>query len=65
MHDMTPAVQFLNLDLIAHLVGWSNKAPIIIDRQKETVLIDFGVKVSSLSSGFFKWMALRVLPVDR
>ena len=62
---MTPAVPFLNLDLITHLVGWSNEAPIITDGQKVTTLIDSGAQVSSVSSGFCKQMALKVHPLDR
>ena len=62
---MSPAILFLNLDQIAHLVGWSNKTPIIVDGQKETVLIDLGVQVSSVRSGFCKWMTLKIHPLDR
>ena len=65
MDDMTPSVPFLNLDLIACLMGQSNKAPIIVDGQKVAALINLGVQVSSVSSGFCKWMALRVHPLDR
>ena len=60
MHDMAPVVPFLNPDLITKLIVWSNKAPIIIDGQKGTVLIDLGAQVSSVSSGYCEWMALRV-----
>ena len=62
---MTPAVPFLNPDPIACLVGQSNEAPIIVDGQKVTTLIDSGAQVSSVSSGFCKWMALKVHPLDR
>ena len=60
-----PAVPFLNPEPIAHLVGWSNEAPIIVDGQKVTTLIDFEVQVSSVSSRFCKWMTLKVHPLDR
>ena len=49
MHNMTPAVPFLNPDLITHLMGQSNKTPVIIDMQKVTVLIDSGVQGSCVS----------------
>ena len=62
---MTLAVPFLNLDPNAHLKGWSNEAPIIVDRQKVTVLINLGAQVSNVSSGICKQLALRVHPVDR
>ena len=38
----TPTVPFLNPEPIAYLVGWSNEAPIIVDRQKVITLIDLG-----------------------
>ena len=63
--EVTLAVPFLNPDLIAHLVGWSNEAPIIVDGQRVTALIDLGAQVSSVSSGFCKWMALKVHSLDK
>ena len=39
--QVTP-IPFLNPDPIAHLVGHSSEAPVIIDRQEVTALIDFG-----------------------
>ena len=65
MHDMTPAVPFLNPDPSAHLVGQSNEAPIMIAGQKMMALTDLGAHVSSVSLGFCKQMALRVHPLDR
>ena len=62
---VTPAVPFLNLDRIACLVGQSNEALITVDGQKVTTLIDSGEQVSSVSSGFCKWMTLKVHPLDR
>ena len=62
--EVTPAVPFLNLDLIACLVRQSNQAPIMVDGQKVTTLTDSGAQVSSVSSGFCKWMALKVHPLD-
>ena len=41
--QVTP-IPFLNPDPIAHLVGCSNEAPVIIDGQEVTALIDSGVE---------------------
>ena len=46
-------------------MGQSNEAPIIVDGQKVTALTDLGAQVSSVSSGFCKWMTLKVHPLDR
>ena len=35
-------IPFLNLDPIAHIIGHSNKAPVLIDRQEDAALIDLG-----------------------
>ena len=43
----------------------SNEAPIIVDGQKVTMLINSGAKVSSVSSGLYKWMALLIHSLDR
>ena len=63
--EVTPAVPFLNPDPIAYIVGQSNEAPIIVDGQKVTTLIDLQAQVSSVSSGFCEWMTLKVHPLDR
>ena len=65
MQDVTPAVPFLNPDPIAHLVGLSNGAPIIVDGQRLTTLIDPGAQASSVSSRFCEQMTLKVHPLDR
>ena len=65
MYDIPPAVPFLNSDLIAHLMGLSNKAPVIVDGKLVTTLIDSGAQVSSESSGFCGQMVLRVHPLNR
>ena len=62
---MTPAVPFLNLDHIAHIVGWSSEAPVIADGQGVTALINSGAQVSSVSSGFCKQMVLKVHHLDQ
>ena len=55
----------MNLDPIAHLVGWSNEAPVIVDGQKVTTLIDSGAQVFSVSSGLCECMTLMVHPLGR
>ena len=51
--QVTP-IPFLNLDPIAHLVGCSNKAPVIIGGQEVTAFIDLGAHVSNISAQFLK-----------
>ena len=56
-------VPFCNPDPIACLVGCSNEAPVIMDRQRMTVVIDSGDQVSSISSQFCKDLALQIQPL--
>ena len=63
--EVTPAIPFLNPDLVAHLDGWSYETPIIVDRQKVIILINSEAQVSSVSTGFYKHMAWKVHPLDR
>ena len=59
--EATPAVPFLNPGPSCPPSGaWSNEAPVIVDMQKVIALIDLGAQVSSVSSGFCKWMTLKV-----
>ena len=60
--EVTP-VPFLNPDPVAHLVGCSNEAPVIVGRQKMTALIDLGDPVSSISSQFSGDLALQIQPL--
>ena len=55
----------LNPDPIAHLVGQSNEAPVIIDGQKVIMLNDSGAQVCSVSSEFCECMTLEVHPLGR
>ena len=56
---------FLNPDPITHLVGCSNKAPVIVDGQQMTALVDLGTQVSSVSSQFCKDLALQIQPLGQ
>ena len=58
-------VPSLNCDPIAHLVGHSNEAPVIVDRQRMTTLIDLGAQVSSISSQFCEDLVLKIQPLDQ
>ena len=53
-------VPFLNSDPIACLVGHSNEAPVILDGERMTALIDSGVQVSSISSQFCEDLTLQI-----
>ena len=58
-------VPFLNTDPIAHLVGHSNEAPVIVDGQRLTALIDSGAQISSISSQFCEDLTLQIQPLGR
>ena len=58
-----PPVPFLNPDSITHLVGCPNEAPVIVNRQEMTALIDLGAQVSSISSQFCGDLALQIQPL--
>ena len=60
--EVTP-VPFLNPDPIMHLVGCSNKAPGIVNRQEMTTLIYLDAQVSSISSQFCGDLALQIQPL--
>ena len=62
--EFTP-VPYLNPDLIPCLVGCSNKAPVIVDRQEMTALIDSGAQVSSISSQFCGDCVLQIQPLGQ
>ena len=61
---VTP-VLFLNPDPIAHLVGCSNEAPVIINGQEVTALIDLGAQVLSISVQFCKELTLQIQPLGQ
>ena len=58
-------IPFLNPDPIAHLVGCSNEAPVIIDGQEVTVLIDLGAQVFSISAQFCEELTLQIKPLSQ
>ena len=60
--EVTP-VLFLNADPIAQLVGCCNEAPVVVDGQEVTALIDLGAQVFSISAQFCKDLALQIKPL--
>ena len=58
-------IPFLNPDPIACLIGCSNEAPVIIDGQEVTALIDLGAQVSSISAQFCKELTLQIQPLGQ
>ena len=58
-------VPFLNPDPISHLVGCSNEAPVIMDGQRMTALIDSGAQDSNISSQFCEDLTLQIQPLGR
>ena len=56
---------FLNPNLVAWLVGHSNEAPVIMDGQDTTALIDSGAQVSSMSTKFCKDLILQIQPLGQ
>ena len=62
--QVTP-IAFLNPDPIACLVGCSNEAPVIIDGQEVTALIDFGAQVLSISAQSCKELTLQIQPLGQ
>ena len=62
--EVTP-VTFLNPVPIAYLVGCSNEAPVIVDGQEMTALIDLGDQVSTISSQFCGDLALQIQPLGQ
>ena len=62
--EVTPD-PFLNPDPVTHLVGHSNKSPVIVDGQEMTALIDLGPQVSSVSSQFCENLALQIQPLGQ
>ena len=62
--QVTP-IPFLNPDPIAHLIGCCNEAPVIIDGQEVTALIDSGAQVSSINAQFCKELTLQIQPLGQ
>ena len=56
---------FLNPDLIAHLVGSPNEAPVIIDGQEVFALIDYRARVLSISAQFCEELTLQIQPLGQ
>ena len=62
--EVTPA-PFLNPDPMACLVGCSNKAPVVVDGQEVTTLIELGAQVSSISAEFCEDLTLQIQPLGQ
>ena len=58
-------IPFLNLDPIAHVIGHSNEAPVIIDRQEVAALIDLGAQVLSISAQLCEDLTLQIQPLGQ
>ena len=58
-------VPLLNPDPIACLVGCSNEAPVIVDGQRMTTLIDLSAQVSSISPWFCEDLTYQTQPLGR
>ena len=56
-------VPFLNPYPIAYVVGPSNGAPVIVDGQRMTALIDSGAQVSKIISQFCEGLTLQIQPL--
>ena len=56
---------FLNPNLVTQLMGCSNEAPVIVDGQETTALIDSGAQVSSVSTKFCEDIALQIQPLGQ
>ena len=57
--EVTPVLP-LNPNLIAHLGGHSNEAPVIVDGQETTASIDSGTQMSSVGTKFCEDLALQI-----
>ena len=65
MAQGSPLSPSLNPVPIAHLVGHTNEAPVRVDRQGMTALIDSGAQVSSIISQFCEDLALQIQPLGQ
>ena len=56
---------FLNLDPIAHLIGHSNEAPVILDGQEFAALIDLEDQILSISAQLCEDFTLQHQPLGQ
>ena len=47
------------------MVGCSNEAPVIVDGEETTALIDLGAQVSSVSAKFYEDLTLQIKPLGQ
>ena len=58
-------IPFLNPDLVAHLVGCANEAPVVIDGCKVAALIDLGAQVLNISVQLCEDLGLEIQPLGQ
>ena len=56
-------IPFLNPDPVAWLVGCANKAPVVVDGQEVTALVDSGAHMSNISAQLCKELSLEIQPL--
>ena len=60
--DITP-IPFLNPDPVMQLVGCANEAPVVVDGQEVSALVDLGAQVSMISALFCEELGLEIQPL--
>ena len=56
-------IPLLNPDPVARLIGHANEAPVIVDSQEVTALVDLGAQVSNISAQLCKELGLEIQPL--
>ena len=59
--ELTP-IPFLNPNLVAHLVGCTNEAPVVMDGCEVAALVDSGAQVSTMSAQLCEELGLKFNP---
>ena len=62
--DITP-IPFLNPDPVVQLVGHANEAPVVMDGQEVSALVDLGAQVSTISALFCEELGLEIQPLGQ
>ena len=58
-------IPFLNPDPVAQLVGHANEAPVVVDGQDVTALVDLGAQVSNISAQLCKEIGPEIQPLGQ